>query len=428
MEVNTSLSQETAFEQASVRRFKMKKLLEELASKEGRHTELVSLYIPPGRQVSDVLNVLRQEYETASNIKSKTTRHNVQDAIERAIQRLKLFNQVPSTGLVIFSGAISQGPPGSEKVETYVIVPPEPLDVYLYRCDSRFHVEPLLELLKEKETYGILVMDGSEATFATITGRRLDVVKSITSGISGKHRAGGQSARRFERLREVEVNEYYKRVAKYANQIFLEVPNLKGIIVAGPGPTKNDFLEKDYLHYTLKSKILAVVDTSYTDEYGVREVVSKTPEILKNVRYVEEKRLVQQFLYEVGKDIGSATYGVDEVKKAVEDGLVKTLLISEELDLINVKVACSTCNYVEKKVMRFSELQSFKLNLPKNSCPSCGSLTLQVVEEKSLLDVFIEMAEKAGVEVEFISSSHEEGEMLLKSFGGVAALLKYKKG
>ncbi len=406
----------------------MKRLLEELASKEGRHTELISLYIPPGRQVSDVLNTLRQEYGTASNIKSKTTRHNVQDAIERVIQRLKLFNQIPPTGLVIFSGAIPRGPPGSEKIETYIIVPPEPLDIYLYRCDSRFHVEPLLELLKEKETYGILVMDGSEATFATIKGRRLDVIKSITSGVSGKHRAGGQSARRFERLREVEINEYYKRVAKYANQIFLDIPDLKGIIVAGPGPTKNDFLEKDYLHYTLKNKILAVVDTSYTDEQGVREVVLKTPEILKNVRYVEEKKLIQQFLHEVGKDTGSVTYGIDEVKKAIEDGIVKILLISEELDLMNVKIACSTCNYTEEKIMKFSELQSFKLNLQKNLCPKCGNLTLQVVEEKSLLDIFIGLAEKAGIEVEFISSSHEEGEMLLNSFGGVAAFLKYKKG
>ena len=70
---------------SSVELFRIKRLLEELASKRGRHTELISLYIPPGRQLSEVIGVLRQEYSTASNIKSRTTRHNVQNAIERVI-------------------------------------------------------------------------------------------------------------------------------------------------------------------------------------------------------------------------------------------------------------------------------------------------------------------------------------------------------
>ncbi|MHC1590093.1 MAG: peptide chain release factor aRF-1, partial [Candidatus Hecatellaceae archaeon] len=130
----------------SVELFKVKRLLDTLASKQGRHTELISLYVPPGRQLSEVIGVLRQEYFTASNIKSRTTRHNVQDAIERVIQRLKLIGRTPPTGLVVFCGAIPQNGPGTERMETYVIVPPEPIDVYLYRCDSRFHVEHLFNL------------------------------------------------------------------------------------------------------------------------------------------------------------------------------------------------------------------------------------------------------------------------------------------
>ncbi len=404
----------------------MKRLLEELASKQGRHTELISLYIPPGRQVSDVLNTLRQEYGTASNIKSRTTRHNVQDAIERVIQRLKLFREVPPTGLAIFCGAIPRGPPGSEKMETYVIIPPEPVDIYLYRCDSRFHVEPLLELVKEKETYGILVLDGSGATYATLKGRHLEIVKSITSGISGKHRAGGQSARRFERLREAEINEYYKRVANYANQIFLSIPDLRGIIIGGPGPTKQDFLDGNYLHYTLKDKILAVVDTAYVDEQGVKEIFFKAPEILENVRYVQEKKLIQQFLRELGKDSGLVVYGTEEVKKSIEAGLVKTLLLSEELNLISVSVKCSNCDYTEQLNLKPSEVPRFEIEISKKPCPKCGNQSLQISEKKELLDVFVELAEKANIEVEMISASHEEGEMLLKSFGGVAAILKYK--
>jgi peptide chain release factor subunit 1 len=409
----------------SVELFKIKRLLDTLASKRGRHTELISLYVPPGRQLSEVIGVLRQEYFTASNIKSRTTRHNVQDAIERVIQRLKLVGRTPSTGLVVFCGAIPQNGPGTERMETYVIVPPEPIDVYLYRCDSRFHVEHLFNLVREKETYGIMVIDGSGATYATLKGKRLEIVKSITSGISGKHRAGGQSARRFERLREVEVNEYFKRAGNYANQIFLEIPDLKGLIVGGPGPTKNEFLEGDYLHYELKGKVIAVVDTSYVEEQGVKEVVAKAQEILRNVRYVQERQLVQTLLREVGKENGLAAYGVDEVRKLMKAGVVETLLLSEGLNLLEATVKCPSCGYVEKHLVKPADLVKFKGETAQRDCPKCGFQGLQA-EERELVNVLMEEAEQAGMNVEMISPAHEEGEMLLKSFGGIAALLKYK--
>jgi peptide chain release factor subunit 1 len=409
----------------SVEIFKVKRLLDTLASKRGRHTELISLYVPPGRQLSEVVGVLRQEYSTASNIKSRTTRHNVQDAIERVIQRLKLVGRTPPTGLVVFCGAIPQNGPGTERMETYVIVPPEPIDVYLYRCNSRFHVEPLFDLVREKETYGIMVIEGSGATYATLKGKRLEIVKSITSGISGKHRAGGQSARRFERLREVEVNEYFKRAGNYANQIFLEIPDLKGLIVGGPGPTKNEFLEGDYLHYKLKDKVIAVVDTSYVEEQGVKEVVAKAQEILRNVRYIQERELVQAFLREVGRENGLAAYGIDEVRRLMKTGAVETLLLSEGLNLLEVTVKCPNCGYSEKHLVKPADLVRFKDEAVQRGCRKCGFQGIQA-GERELVDVLMEEAEQAGVNVEMVSPTHEEGEMLLKSFSGVAALLKYK--
>ena len=115
----------------SLEKFRLKRALETLANKEGRGTELISLYVPPGRQISEVIAMLRQEYGTAANIKSDTTRKNVQDAIVKVMQRLKLFKETPENGLVIFCGAIPQnGGPGSERIETYVIEPPEPIHVY----------------------------------------------------------------------------------------------------------------------------------------------------------------------------------------------------------------------------------------------------------------------------------------------------------
>jgi len=410
----------------SLDRFRLKKTLDMLASKEGRGTELVSLYVPPGRQISDVIAMLKDEWGTASNIKSTTTRKNVQDAIVRVIQRLKLFKTVPENGLVIFCGAIPHGGPGSEKLETYVVTPPEPIYIYLYRCDAKFHLEYLMDILKEKETYGIILVDSSEATFATLKGRRLEIVQEITSGIPGKHRAGGQSARRFERVREAQVLEFFKRVGRHADEIFLEFPDLKGMILGGPGPTKYDFEKAGHLDYRLKEKTIAVIDTAYTGEQGVKEIVDKAPDIIKNVRYIQERRVVQSFLYEIGHDTGLATYGEREVRMALQSGIVNTLLLSEALETTRVKVQCTSCGYTSEETMRSMEVPDFEQSLNGKPCPKCGVPTLQLVEEKDIIEELAELAEKAGSKVEIISTETEEGQMLRKSFGGTAATLRYK--
>jgi peptide chain release factor subunit 1 len=411
----------------SLERFRLKRILDALTSKEGRGTELVTLYVPPGKQISEVIQMLKEEWGTAGNIKSNTTRKNVQDAITKVTQRLKLFKTVPENGLVLFCGAIPQNGLGSERIEgPYVVVPPEPIGIYLYRCDARFHTEYLMDLLKETESYGILLVDSSGATFATLRGRRLEIIDNITSGIPGKHRAGGQSARRFERLREMQLLDFFKRAGEHANKNFLSVPDLKGIILGGPGPTKQDFEKGRFLDYRLKDKLLATIDTAYMDEQGVEEIVERTPEIIKNVRYVEEKNIVQKFLYEVGHDTGLATYGETDVRRALSAGLVDTVLLSEAIDATRVKVDCNSCGYTYYQTMKAAELPDFDQSLTGNPCPKCQTPTLQVAEQKDIIDELAELAEQSGSSVEVISTETEEGQMLWKSFGGIAATLRYK--
>jgi len=412
--------------QDSVSRFKLKRTLDQLASKEGRGTELITLYVPPDRQIHEVIGQLREEYGTASNIKSRTTRKNVLDAIEKTMQRLKLFKRPPPNGLAIFCGAIPQNGPGTERMETYVLEPPETIRVYLYRCDNRFHIEPLLEILREKDTFGIILIDGNDALIATLRGRHVNVVKEMTSGIPGKHRAGGQSARRFERLREAEVNQYYKRVGGHSNEILSQVPDLRGLIIGGPGPSKFDFEAGDYLNYELKKEIVATVDTTYVGDNGIDEVLEKAPEILRGVRYSEEKRLVQRFLYEIGHDTGLAAYGESEVRKALEAGLVSVLLLSEKLDIVHATVKCRVCERIEDRLALPHEMAKLEQEMAATQCKKCNNATLEV-EKRDLLEEFAEIGESKGVNVEIISAETEEGQQLLKGFGGIAAILRYAK-
>ncbi|MFQ6085079.1 MAG: peptide chain release factor aRF-1 [Candidatus Bathyarchaeia archaeon] len=413
-------------ERNEIKLFKFRRLLAKLGSREGRGTELISLYIPPDKQPGDVTSYLRKEYGTAANIKSKTTRKNVQDALTKVIQKLKLFKTVPKNGLCIFCGMVPVGPPGSERMEIYILTPIKPISSFMYRCDARFLLDPLLELATEREeSYGIVVLDTQRATFAVLRGgKRLEVVKSITSGISGKHRAGGQSAARFERLRAMEVLRFFRRISKYVDEIFLRVPDLNGLIVGGPGPTKSEFLKKATYHYSLKEKTLEPVDTGYSDEEGINEAVENSKAVLENVRFMEEKRAVQRFLHEIGRDTGLALYGEDEVRDGLKNGRVKTLLLSEDLSTVHLRIKCSNCGYDEVNVVEDKDVYEYKQSIGAKKCPECSSQSLAIADEKDLMEEFIELAERSNTEIKIISSRSEEGSMLKRSFSGIAALLK----
>ena len=73
------------------RRLQLKMALEDLHEMRGFGTELVTVIIPPDRKISDARQLLQNEHGQAANIKSKSTRKNVQGAIESAISSLNTF-------------------------------------------------------------------------------------------------------------------------------------------------------------------------------------------------------------------------------------------------------------------------------------------------------------------------------------------------
>jgi peptide subunit release factor 1 (eRF1) len=169
---------------------KLKKLIKELEKIKGRHTELVSVYIPAGYNLYEMIDQLVQERSTAENIKSKSTRKNVIAALEKIIQYLRLFKQTPPNGLAIFAGNVSSFE-GKEDIRLWAIEPPEKLETKIYWCDQVFVLEPLKEMLKEKDVYGLVVLDAREATIGLLRGKRIVVKKKIDSTVPSKTVKGG---------------------------------------------------------------------------------------------------------------------------------------------------------------------------------------------------------------------------------------------
>jgi len=330
-------------ELTDLQKYEFRRSLEEVRKLAGRGTELISLYIPPSRQISDVANYLRSEYSQSSNIKSASTRKNVQAAISSILSRLKNFKEPPANGLVFFVGHRSIGADQTNMIQ-FVLEPPDPVPTFIYRCDSQFFTEPLIDMLEQKDTYGLIVIDRSEATVGYLHGKRIVSVKNLQSLVPSKHGRGGQSARRFERLIEIAAHEYYKKVADIANDSFLAQKDLKGILVGGPGPTKDFFVKSEYLHYELQKKVIDTFDTGYTDEYGLKELVEKARESLKDIDLMREKDLMQRLFEEIRKpDGGLSIYGEEQVKSALLIGAVDTLILSEDLRRVKLRLTCPSC-------------------------------------------------------------------------------------
>ncbi len=170
---------------------KLQELIDLLSSFRGRHTELVTVYAPAGSNINQLANQLSSEQSTAMNIKSKTTRTNVIDALERILRQLKLHPKIPANGFAIFCGNVSKNE-GQQNIQLWAIEPPQELRTKFYRCDQVFVLEPLKEMLKATGVYGLIVMDRREATIGLLEGKNVTKLKHLTSNVPGKYKTGGQ--------------------------------------------------------------------------------------------------------------------------------------------------------------------------------------------------------------------------------------------
>lgn len=350
-------------------------IVAQLESHKGRHTELISVYIPADYDVNAVQRQLEGEKSTAKNIKSTTTRNNVTDALEKIVRYLKTIKQTPPNGLALFCGNVSKVE-GVSDLQLWVVEPFQSLKNRMYRCDKEFVLEPLQKMLEVSEIFGLLVMDRKEATIGMLEGKRIEVMQKMSSGVPSKVRAGGQSSQRFHRITEGLTKDFYKRIAEEMKKFFFEMPKLKGIIVGGPVPTKDEFLDNEYLPTKLREKVIGRVDIGDTDESGLKELVEKSRELLAGQEIVHEKKILENFFETLGEKPDFAAYKIDDVRKALQYGAVEKLIISKEFD-------------------------------------------------KQIAKEFLDLAENIGSTIESVSTETTEGEQF-NNLSGIGAILRFK--
>ena len=392
-----------------------KRKLKELQKYKGRHTELITLYIPFNSDRSTVMNQITNEISQSSNIKSATTRKNVQGALRKIVQYLKVTDfAIPKTGLGLFCGNVSDQE-GKSDIQMFHVVPTKDLKVKLYRCDSDFYLEPLLDMLAPNAVYGIIAVDNREATLAYLVGKTYKVLARLGSAVPGKIKAGGQSAHRFEHLREEAAQEFYSRISEKINEIFVPMfqeGKFKGFVFGGPGNTKRKMVEKGMIDYRLKDKVIGFLDNTYTDDSGIKEIIDLSEDMLKESELVIERQEISAFMEKVVKS-NLATYGLNEVIEAVKSGRAGKVLVSEDLKVDQINFECNGCN------------KQFFASKNTSECKFCKSKDIEELEELDAGEFFYELAKKTNTEIVFVSRDTSEGQQFYNAFGGVGAILRY---
>uniref|UniRef100_A0A8C0ZEC7 Eukaryotic peptide chain release factor subunit 1 n=1 Tax=Cyanistes caeruleus TaxID=156563 RepID=A0A8C0ZEC7_CYACU len=381
---------------------------------------MISLIIPPKDQISRVAKMLADEFGTASNIKSRVNRLSVLGAITSVQQRLKLYNKVPPNGLVVYCGTIVTEE-GKEKKVNIDFEPFKPINTSLYLCDNKFHTEALTALLSDDSKFGFIVIDGSGALFGTLQGNTREVLHKFTVDLPKKHGRGGQSALRFARLRMEKRHNYVRKVAETAVQLFIsgDKVNVAGLVLAGSADFKTELSQSDMFDQRLQSKVLKLVDISYGGENGFNQAIELSTEVLSNVKFIQEKKLIGRYFDEISQDTGKYCFGVEDTLKALEMGAVEILIVYENLDIMRYVLHCQGTE--EEKILYLTPEQE------KDKSHFTDKETGQeheLIESMPLLEWFANNYKKFGATLEIVTDKSQEGSQFVKGFGGIGGKLQ----
>ncbi|KAK5119932.1 hypothetical protein LTR85_007008 [Meristemomyces frigidus] len=401
--------------------WKVKKLIKRLEAARGNGTSMISLIIPPKDQVSRAAKMLAEEFGTASNIKSRVNRLSVLSAITSTQQRLKLYTKVPPNGLVVYCGEIITSE-GKERRINIDFEPFKPINTSLYLCDNKFHTEALSELLESDQKFGFIIMDGNGALFGTLSGNTRDVVHKFSVDLPKKHGRGGQSALRFARLREEKRHNYVRKVSELAVQNFItnDKVNVAGLILAGSADFKNDLNQSDMFDGRLQAKVIKVVDVSYGGENGFNQAIELSSETLSNVKFIQEKKLINKYFDEISQDTGKVCYGIEDTLKALEAGAAETLIVFENLEMTRWELKSSEGTSVVLHTTKAQE-QDRSLFMDKET-----GQEMEIIDQMSFLEWLAEKYRDFGATLEFVSDRSSEGNQFVRGFGGIGAILRYK--
>ena len=384
----------------NVEHWRQKKVVEALDACTGLHTSLITVLIPPKTQISRVSKMLTNEIGTAQSIKSKQNRDSVIDALTTLQGKLKAITKLPENGLAMFCGETVTKDSNKQRKHCILLEPIKPINIFLYRCGSHFHIEALRDQLQSAEKFGFIIVTGEETLWAQVQGNTQVVLFEYSVSLPKKHHKGGQSAQRFMRKRQEAYGHYITKLVEMSRNKFLDsdgLPNVAGLILAGPADFKNRL--NVALPAVLRAKVLAVKDIQYGGQQGLNDAVEASAENLRDLELIQQRRIMSSFFEQISTNSNKYCFGVEQVMQALSAGAVEVLLVWETLSTVR-KVT------IDGHVV-------------------FGECAEEIKESEPLVDWFAENYKTFGCRLELVQDATPEGSQFCKGFGGLGGILRW---
>jgi len=168
----------------------------------------------------------------------------------------------------------------------------------------------------------------------------------------------------------------------------------------------------------LKRIIVKVVDVSYGFENGFSQAIELSAETLKDVKFVQEKKLISKFFEEIAQDTNKYCFGIRDCLYALEGSAVHTLILYENLDMDRYEVTCEG----NTKILYYTTEQAKASDAFKD--PTSGK-DMEIQEKIQVVEWMAENYKKYGCALAFVTDRSQEGAQFVKGFGGMGALLRW---
>jgi len=167
-----------------------------------------------------------------------------------------------------------------------------------------------------------------------LQGSTRNVLLKFNVDLPKKHGRGGQSANRFARIRIEKRRNYLRKVAESTTACFItnDMPNVKGLILAGSAEFKNDLQKSDLFDLRLQPIVIKLVDIAYGGENGFNQAIELSADALRSVKFIHEKKVIGKFFEEIAKDTGKYIFGIKDTLEAMDMGSIDILIIYENLE------------------------------------------------------------------------------------------------
>ncbi|KAJ1927092.1 translation termination factor eRF1, partial [Linderina pennispora] len=167
-------------------------------------------------------------------------------------------------------------------------------------------------------------------------------------------------------------------------------------------------------------KVVKIVDVSYGGENGFDQAIGLSQEYLANVKFIQEKKLIDKYFDEISRDSGKVVYGIDDTLKALDMGAVETLIVWENLDTNRYVFRDSEGGEVEKFLNPIQEEDK------SNYADKTTGAEMEVIKKEPLLEWLAEVYKQKGAALEFITDRSPEGSQFVKGFGGMGGMLRWQ--